>query len=83
MAGNIRAGAIERRLKLRALQGATLAELANHVDEESRRFGSALSSERSEELHLYCWVLHRRRSLALRFDGEAAWGALEYDHIDG
>jgi hypothetical protein len=84
MASDITAAAIERDLKLRALHGATLAELVNHLDEENRRLGgSRLSSEQSEELHLSCWALHKRASLARRLDGESVWGALEYDHIDG
>ena len=83
MESESRAAAIERDLKLRALGGASLADLLSQVDDESRRRGSALSSEQSEELRLYCWVLHKRRSLALRFEGESVWGALEYDHIDG
>jgi hypothetical protein len=84
MARESTAAIIERDLKLRALGGATLADLLSLVDEEDRRVGgSGLSPEQSEELRLYCWALHKRGSLALRHERERVWGALEYDHIDG
>jgi hypothetical protein len=68
--------------ELRALtdDGATLAELLGHLDEQRRQLGgSSFSDDQEEELQLYCWALHKCRSSGLVLGEAAVWGDLEDD----
>ena len=68
--------------ELWALAGydATLAELLDHLDERNDAFGgNRFSDDQEEELQLYCWALHHRKSSGLPFDTSEVAGTHEDD----
>jgi hypothetical protein len=68
-----------RELRAFADDGATLAELLGHLDEQGRRLGSNFSDDQEDELQLYCWALHKCRSSGLVLGATGGWGDLEDD----
>jgi hypothetical protein len=69
-------------LELRALagDGATFAELWDHLDEQNRRLGrSGFSDDQEEELQLYCWALQKSQSSGVHSGPTQVWGGFEDD----
>jgi hypothetical protein len=72
--------AIRNELSALSDYGATLAELLDYLGEQDRQLRmSGLSEDQDEELQLYCWALHKRKSSGALWGQSTALGGVEDD----